>query len=158
MKEPKITALALTDQSSVIDGLAAVKNEMESLVKIMNSVYIVKNGKGKPDGFLKSVEEETDTQQLIKMLGSIQAQEAAYNNAAQSAGLTTFKPITFEGGTVEDWKKDITLRIKQLQYKERFEQLQEMEKEGRELMGKEERKQIWMQKMKDFSTETQEKK
>lgn len=144
-KTEKTISLITQSDFNVPDTLKLLEEKLSSLQKIEETPY---KTNGSINGF-SDVRHETRIEVLIRMYSTIYMKEKAYNEAAESLGLTHY-PIYSEGGTSEDWKHDIQLRIKLIQQKDTFEKLNKYKEEVSKFMSREEQKSQLMSEMQDF--------
>jgi hypothetical protein len=130
----KKAELAIADQS-VPNILDVLKKELQEIKKVSGSNY---RTSGNVDGV--NIKNETSIPNLIKVYGSIKVSEQAYNQAADDLGLVSYPQYTAQGCTVEDWKKDIDLRIKIITQEDRKKELEEAIKEMEQFLTEEDRK------------------
>lgn len=139
--------LEATSSNPIFLGLEKVKAELANLQKIQESVY---KTNGSVAGFSRKVQDETDIPTLIKMYSSVRGKKEAYDAAAEELGLKRYPVFKLEGGTKEEWKADIELRINILNTKQRYDKLTGIKKKLEDLMGKEEKLAIVMKELEDF--------
>ena len=130
----KKAELAIADQS-VPNILDVLKKELQEIKKVSGSNY---RTSGNVEGV--NIKTETNVSNLIKVYGSIKVSEQAYNQAAEDLGLTTYPTYQVGGCTVEDWRKDIDLRIKIITQEDRRKELEEAIKEMEQFLTEEDRK------------------
>jgi len=130
----KKAELAIADQS-VPNILDVLKKELQEIKKVSGSNY---RTSGNVDGV--NIKTETNIPNLIKVYGSMKVSEQAYNQAAEDLGLTTYPTYQVGACTVEDWKKDIDLRIKIITQEDRRKELEEAIKEMEQFLTEEDRK------------------
>ena len=139
MTSSETAQVALTSKP-VFAGIEKVKEMLSSLEDVMNTTP---KTNGILAGFSKNVKEETDIPTLIKMLSSVKARARDYNTAGDAlikAGvLSAYKSFTLEGATEEQWEEDITSRIKQAQYKEKYDKLVKIKQGFEEQMDREDK-------------------
>ena len=128
------TALA----TPVISSIQAVDTALKALKRIEDKVY--KTNGLVEGGFNQNLQDETKIETLIKMMGSIAGRAKSYNDAADFLGIKTFPVFKVNGGTVEDFKHDIELRIAIIQNESKLNKLKELKAKYVDLMDKEDKK------------------
>jgi len=131
------------------DMLAKITTELASFEDINESKYKTGNTVLGEFGNIQSV---TDTSELIRAYASVSAREKIYNEAVVEMGLTTSPQFQIGGFTAEDWKADILLRYKLVNSEELRKELLSYKKEFEDLLSKEEKQAILMEKMNSFIT------
>lgn len=142
MATKKKVSTALAVSMDVPSALKALEAKIQSLKHIEESVY---KSSCKLDGF-PDIKTETSITNLIKVFSSIQAREAAYNNAIETLGLKQAPQFNL-GGTLEEWKSDIQLRINIINHKEELDTMNEFKKQLESFVSKEEQKEMLFAKM-----------
>lgn len=145
MAKAKTQVALITPELPTVDALSKLDQEIQDLGRIVDTPYKTNgNVAGFPD-----VKTCMDISTLIKMYSSVSNREASYNKAAETLGLKSY-PVFTEGGTAEDWKHDIQLRIDIIQHEGKLNKLKEFKKRMSEFLSKEDQKNILLQEMTDF--------
>lgn len=148
------TSTALSVTSSVPDVIQAIQAKIANLKHIQESVYVTSKKINGAGGQL-DVEHETDTAKLVVGLSSVLARAEAIDKAYAALGFDESgqqRPITkVDGYTVEDWVKDIKLRMEIISQKDTLDELNSLQKEWEELMDKDDRKAMLLKKMQKFA-------
>jgi len=142
------TALAIVDNNpSIPDVLLAIKEEIKNLDVVKTTTW---KTNGTSESF-KGIDLKTETSipNLIKAYAIICAKEKAYNEAIDELGITE-APVWNDGGTKEEWKHDIQLRIKIVSIDSRHKQLKEFEAEANKFLSEEDQKTMLFAKMSTF--------
>ena len=131
---------------SVPDVIAQLEKKIKELDHITDSKY---RTSGNLDGF-GDIKKETSIANLIKAFSVVMAKANAYQAAATELSIATFPVFEVNGGSVEDWKKDIQLRIAIIEHKETLDKLQGYRDKMKEFLSKEDQKAMLMQEMAEF--------
>lgn len=153
-KKEEVGAGLAVPQVTVLDGIKAVNAQIAKLKHINESVY---KTTGRVTGFGNKIQDETSIPELIKMFSSVKGRGKAYDEAAEELlGRDATYPIfKLEGGSVDEFKHDITLRIDIISNKERLDELTAIKKDFTELMDRDDRMQLLVEKMKKFTKPTE---
>jgi hypothetical protein len=132
----KSTEVALS--GNVRTNLKVIEEKLATLAHISASNYktamILE-----PFGNLK---EEKLVENLIRAYSSIVGRKEAYDKAAAELGQTTFPQFNLSGGTPEDWKADIKLRIAIIQQDGTIKKLTEYKERMAKFLSEEDQKAI----------------
>lgn len=128
--------------TSVIDLLQTVKEQLDKLKHIEESVYKTK-GVVEPFGNIQNITCESE---LIKAYSSLRNRKIAYDEAVDDLNLHTVPVFKFDGSTLEEWKHDIELRLSIISQKSTFDELNELKRGYEELMDKEDKLKLLQQK------------
>lgn len=131
---------------SVPDVIAKLEDKIKELDHITDSKYRTSGNLGE----FGDIKKETNISNLIKAFSVIMAKSIAYENAASELGIASFPVFEVNGGSVEDWKKDIQLRIAIIEHKETLDKLQSYRDKMKEFLSKEDQKAMLMQEMAAF--------
>jgi hypothetical protein len=142
----KKAEVAVLSGASVPEIITKLESKIKELDHITDSKY---KTSGKLDGF-GNVKEETSIGNLIKAFSSVSARAKAYAEAAEALSIETFPVFELNGGTVEDWKTDIQLRIAIIQHKETLDKLQSYRDKMKEFLSKEDQKALLLEEMASF--------
>ena len=150
MAKPKVTpelAVAVV-VPSVPSALEVIDREIKSLKHITDSTYVTS---GKINGANGQVDIKSETKQevLVKAFASISARAADMENAYAELGISEYPVVKIDGSTVNEWKKDITLRLAVIQHKDRLDELNALKAQWQELMDKDDRKALLLKKMQE---------
>jgi len=143
--------VALTTTSSVPEILKAIDSKIAEIKLIQDSVYKTNKIIKLAGGTQVNLETEDKIDNLVKAYASISAREEQYTKAQAELGITTAPVCKIDGYTKEDWKSDILLRKSIIEQKDTLDQLSEMRKQWTDLMDKEDRKAILLEKMMAFA-------
>lgn len=86
-----------------------------------------------------NVHTETDLQTLVKVLATVNRREADYNEAVADLakeGAITLPVLKFYGGTPNEWRHDVKLRLQIVSQKETIDALNELKKSYEAIMEK----------------------
>jgi hypothetical protein len=152
MAKNQATSTALTVQSTVPDALEAINKKIAALKHIQESVYVTSKKISTSSG-QKDIENETSVTELVKAYSGILFRAKAIDEAYVDLfpEMTTRAVTKVDGSTVEDWKKDILLRIAIIEQKETLDELTGLKKEWEGLMDKEDKKAMLIKKMEKFA-------
>ena len=131
---------------SVPDVISQLEKKIKELDHITDSKY---RTSGNLDGF-GDIKKETSIANLIKAFSVVMAKANAYQASATELNIATFPVFEVNGGSVEDWKKDIQLRIAIIEHKETLDKLQGYRDKMKEFLSKEDQKAMLMQEMAAF--------
>lgn len=146
----KNNVVALTAQSSVPDAINKINQRIAALKHIQDSVYKT-SGKITMSGGQKDIKTETSVLALVTAFSSVQARMEALEKAYKALGISSYPVVKIDGSTVDEWKDDINLRIQIIEQKETLDELNTYKKEWEELMDKEDRKILLLEKMAKFA-------
>jgi hypothetical protein len=138
--------VALMDTTNVPSILQALEAKIKSLDHVSDSKY---KTSGNLEGF-GDIKKETNVGNLIKAFSSVRGRGAAYNDAASDLGITTFPVFEISGGSVSDWKQDITLRINILTHKETLDKLNSYKEKFQKFLSEEDQKAMLLNEMASF--------
>lgn len=148
-KENTETGMVITTASSVPDALKALNQKLKELKHIQDSVYKTSGNVTTSNG-VKDIKNETNKPELVKAFSGIIARAEAIEKAYDKLAITDYPVVKIDGGTVEEWKADILLRIAIIDHKETYDSLNAIKKEWEELMDKDDRKALLIEKMKNL--------
>lgn len=143
----KTNVLALTTDTTVIQGIEYIKQQLAELKSIETTSWKTPGKIKIGDGSLKDLKEETNQSELVKAFSTIKLRLKSLDEAYDDLGISPAPVSKIDGGTYEEWLHDFKLRLQVLNQKETYEELKAMEKEWSELMDKEDRKALLIQKM-----------
>lgn len=143
-KTEKATTLAI---KGVPEGIELVNQRIADLKHITESVY---KTTGRVTGFPNKIQDETKIEELVKMFSSVAGRGAAYKAAQEALELKSVPVFRVDGGTVDEFKHDIQLRIAILANKETLDELNQIKKEYTELMDKEDRMKLLAKRLEKF--------
>ncbi len=150
MTKAKATT-SLLPAMPVPDVLKALNDKINSLKHIEESKY-------KTAGILEqfgNIKDEMKIENLIRAYSSIIGREKLYNEAAAQLGRGKCYPaFVVSGGTAEDWKNDIQLRINILEHKETLDKLNTYKEKMSKFLSEADQKEILMREMAEFLTTT----
>ena len=136
--DKKTTALAVNgiDLKDTISILAKLDEQLSQLKKIEETPY--KAGTNL-EGF-GDVRVEQKIENLGRAFSMVRGKNDAYVNAMEELGETEYPVFTISGGTVEDWKHDIKLRLQITKQEVRSKALKEAKDKISKFMSEEEQK------------------
>lgn len=137
------TAVALSSTSKVPDLLKVLADQLASLKKIETTAFKCPSSL---EG-VGNIQTEMKVENLIRAMGSVVAREQAYQAGVEKLGLKTVPVFNLNGGSVEDWRHDIDLRIQIITQAEKTKELTDLQNELNQLLDKEDRKAILFGKM-----------
>lgn len=135
--------VSLLGAKSVPQMLETLRSKIESIKKVTDNPY---KTNGDVENFA-NIKTETKIETLVKCFSVIKGASEYYEKASQELGLKTVPEFNINGGTLEDWKSDIKLRISIIEQDSTLKAFQELEKEMSELLDKEDRKSLVIQKL-----------
>lgn len=133
-------------ENSVPEIMQKLENEIKQLDHLTDSKY---RTSGNLDGF-GDIKKETSSSNLIKAFSTVVAKANAYATAAAELEVESFPVFEVNGGTVNDWKQDIKLRIAIINHKEKLDKLNYFRDEMKKFLSKEDQKSQLMQEMASF--------
>ena len=145
------TITALTRQSSVPDALQAINDRIAAMKHIQECVYLTSGKITTGSGGQKDIKEEKNVTELVKAFSGILFRAKAIEEAYDELGINSYPAVKVDGGTVEEWKKDILLRIEIINQKDTLDELNSLKKEWEDLMDKEDKKAMLVKKMEKFA-------
>jgi hypothetical protein len=140
------TGLTVLDTNNVPSIIGALEAKIKSFGEITDSKY---RTSGNLDGF-GDIKKETNVGNLIKAFSSVNGRAKSYVDAAEALGLTTFPAFELNGGSVEDWRKDILLRINLITHKETLDKLNTYKEKFQKFLSEEDQKQMLVAEMAAF--------
>lgn len=146
----KNTTTALTVSSSVPDVLKAIDKKMQSLKHIAESVYSTPKKISTANGSV-DISEVKDVNEVVKLLSSVNARIKAQEEAYELLGIASYPTVKVDGGTRDEWVKDAQLRIDIINQKDTLDELNSLKSEWSQLMDKEDRKAVLLEKMTKFA-------
>jgi hypothetical protein len=141
-----VTDVAIMDGSNVPAIIKALEAKIKSLDHVTDSKY---KTNGKLEG-LCDVKTETNLGNLIKAFSSVKGRSEMYNEAAAELGLDTFPVWEVNGGSLEDWKADITLRINIINHKDTLDKLNAFKAKFEKFLSAEDQKSMLMNELTSF--------
>jgi len=90
---------------------------------------------------------ETKVDTLVKAFSSVAGRANAYASAAKELDVESYPEFIVDGGSVEDWKNDIKLRIAIITHKDELDKLKALQKEASAFLSQEDQKAIFLQKI-----------
>jgi hypothetical protein len=142
----KTAGVAVLTGASVPEIITKLESKIKELDHITDSKY---RTSGNLDGF-GDIKKETSIGNLIKAFSSVMARGETYQRSATALGIETFPVFELNGGSVEDWQKDIQLRIAIIQHKETLDKLQSYRDKMKEFLSKEDQKAMLLEEMAAF--------
>lgn len=142
----KATTTALAKINEVPEVLSLLDLEIGKLKTISESVY-------KTSGNLEQfgdIKQETKIENLIRAYSSVKGRENSYYEAAKDLKVGTYPVFTVSGGTAEDWKQDIMLRIDIITHKDKLDKLNEYKEKMSKFLSQEDQKAMLLKEMTDF--------
>lgn len=147
-KGSKNTAVAIKSQFDLKDTagiLEKLDGALAELKRVEESPY---KTSGQLDGF-GDIKSETKIDNLIKAFSSVKGRANAYTDASVDLGIKTCPAFNVNGGSVDDWKHDIMLRIEIITYKEKYDKLKSAKEKLAVFLTEEERKIAILSELKD---------
>lgn len=148
--DKKETAIVLRPDSSVPEFLTSLNQKISRMKHIADSVYKT-NGKVRTASGEMDIKTQTSPAELVKAFSGILVRAQSMEQAYEVLGITNYPVVKIDGGTVEEWKSDIQLRIEIIEQKDQLDELNALKKEAEELMDKEDRKALLLKKMEKFA-------
>ena len=148
-KQPKAeTTLALVE-GSVFDHLEQVKQKLSEIQAVTDSPYKTP-GRINTGGNTVDVKTETNVENLVVAYATVKTKIQVVESAYEELGITNHKVVRIDGGTTEEWKADITLRLNIIQNQAKLDKLNKIKDGLTELMGKEEKAALLMNELKNI--------
>lgn len=153
-KQQKQTKMANSKKSEalvvavpgVTDAIDRINAEIKQIKHVTESSYSTSGKITTVNGTI-DVKTETKVPELVTAYATVVTRVAAIEAAYDELGISEYQVVKIDGGTRDEWKKDIKLRIQVIQYKDRLDELNSFKKEWEELMDKEDRKAALAKKM-----------
>ena len=142
------TTLATTS-GTVFEHLEKVKQKLSEIQKVTDSVYKTP-GRVDTNGISLDVKTETKVENLVAAYAGIKSKATAIEGAYADLGITTHKVVKVNDGTVDEWKSDIMLRMNIINNQDKLNELNKIKDGLTELMGKEEKAALLMQKLENL--------
>ena len=144
----KGTSTALTLRGGAPSVMQKLDEKIAELKDIQESVY---KTTGVLEGFPTNIKEETKIENLIRAFGSVKGREDNYDEAAVKLGLAKGYPaFNINGGTAEEWKKDIQLRINIINHKETYDKLTMFKEKMSKFLSEEDQQKMLVAEMNSF--------
>jgi hypothetical protein len=137
---------AVTKVSDVPNMLEVINAKMAKIKNIEETIYKT-TGDLSEYGF-SSIKEEMKIENLIRAYSKIKGKSEMYENAAKDLKIKTFPQFNITGGTVENWKHDIQLRIAILTQEEEKKKLNKWKDKLSEFVTKEQQLEMTLEEMK----------
>lgn len=138
--------LVVMENANVPEVLTLLKNKIDSLKHITDSVY-------KTTGNLEEfgdIKVESKIENLIRAYSSVKGREKAYHDAAADLGRKQYPAFNISGGNAEQWKEDILLRINIIEHKETLDKLKSYEERFAKFLSEADQKNMLMKEMEEF--------
>lgn len=97
-----------------------------------------------------NIREEQDNEKITVACGYFISRKAWFEQGAQFLGLKTYKPLTFEGATVDDILADLKLKFEINNQHETSTRLKELLEKAQSFISEEEKKEIFFKEASDF--------
>lgn len=137
------TGLALEGQFTIPSILDAIETKIKSFKGIETSKFkTTMNLAGFGD-----LSKETKIDNLVKAFSSVSGRANAYAKSAEDLGVESYPEFVVDGGSVEDWKNDIKLRIAIITHKDELDKLKALQSEARTFLSQEDQKSIFLAKL-----------
>ncbi len=136
----------LTVQKDVPSVISALEAELKGIREVTESNYRT-SGNLEGIGDIKTM---TDLSSLVKAYASVTIRENTYYNASQELGLDEVPAFVVSGGSKEDWKQDISLRIKIITHETRKKELETLINEVKGFLSVEDQRAMTMAKIEKF--------
>lgn len=143
MKKSKVE---LTVTSAVPSVMNVLDEKLNALKKITDQPYKT-TGMLDCGGQRIDIKTETNIENLQKAFSSVLGRKKLYDEAGEVLGIKTFKVFEVSGGTMEDWKSDIQIRLAVLQYENRKKKLQTAKEKMAKFMSEEDQKALVMKEV-----------
>ncbi len=140
------TEVAVFDTTSVPSIIQALEAKIKALDHVTDSKY---RTSGNLDGF-GDIKKEANMGNLIKAFSSVKGRAKAYAEAAEELGVNTFPVFEVNGGSVTDWKADITLRMNIITHKETLDKLNSFKAKFEKFLSEEDQKAMLVAEMSAF--------
>lgn len=128
------------------DAIATLAKKIES-IKLITETQYKTNGKIQTTSGSLDIKTVTNEEELVKAYSSVSARINALDKAYEELGYTSYPAAKIDGGTLEEWKHDIQLRLEIIRQKNTLDNLEGLKKEWEGLMDKEDRKELLLKKM-----------
>lgn len=140
----KLTEIVVS--TNFTDILGNLEKELEKLNHISDSLYV---GSTQINTGLNTVDIATVTSvsDLCKLMGSLIKQQEAYELGCEVLGLTTYEAFQVSGNLVDNILTNCKLRLSIIQSSDRKKELEELIKEGKQFISKDEQKAAYQQKL-----------
>jgi hypothetical protein len=140
------TEVAVFDTTSVPSIIQALESQIKALDHVTDSKY---RTSGNLDGF-GDIKKETNLGNLIKAFSSVKGRAKAYAEAAEDLNVSTFPVFEVNGGSLADWKADITLRMNIITHKETLDKLNGFKAKFEKFLSEEDQKAMLVAEMSAF--------
>lgn len=150
MSKKQTTEIAVVETNSVTEMIQAIQAKIAKQKKIQETPYVT-SGIIQGSGGSFNIKEEKDNYKLVVALSSVIARSKAVEAAYEALGVTEYLTPKVDGFVVEDWTKDVQLRMSINDQKETTDELQSIQKEYEDLMDKEDKKALLYKRMQKFA-------
>lgn len=131
-----------------------VQGMIKALEKANESVRTLEATKWKAPASIAEVpfniREEQDNQNIIMACGYMISRKAWFEKGVEFLGLKTFKPLTFEGATVDDVLADLKLKFEINNQHETSTKLKALLEKAQSFVSEEEKKEIFFKEAGEF--------
>lgn len=139
-KEKGLSVVGTFDLKNTTGILDKLDEALAKLKMVEESPY---KTSGDPDlSPFGNIKTELKIENLVKLYSSIKIRATAYGDAMVDLGIETLGAFTQNGGTLDDWKHDIKLRMDIVNYQDRYNKLKEAKEKLRGFLSEEEQKLI----------------
>lgn len=137
--------LALVN-ADVPDVLALLDEELKNLKTITDKPY---RTTGNLENF-GDIKVETKVENLIRAFSMVRGKEDAYNKAAKELEIATYPVFQISGGSADDWKQDIQLRMNVIEHDSRKNKLAEYKEKMSKFLSEADQREMLLKEMAAF--------
>lgn len=142
IKKNQSLAITSNEEVNALGALDALKAELSQLKIIKESTYRTSGLYGSVD-----IKDSTSVSELIKIFGEVCGKKAVYDQAQAELGITSAPTFTTFGGSKDDWKEDIKLRIAIITTEDRRKELEDLVKEGQNFISEKQQFELYMKRV-----------
>ncbi len=139
--------------NSATDGISAVKKQIAELKRVEEAVYKTPGKVTMGGGNVIDIKEVKEEKELLKAYSVVFAKIGAINTAQQDLGIKNIPVPKVDGGTLDEWRNDVILRMDVIKYQGRLDKLNSVKKRYEDLMDKQDKMNLLNKEMKDLLSE-----
>lgn len=145
----------LTVKTPISTILQGIREKIESMEKIQDSPWVT-SGKIQMAGGAIDLKTNVGTLDVVKAYGSILSRHKSVEDAYTDLDIKTYPVIKVDGNTKDEWKKDIQLKLAIINQDEDLKELNAIKKDLEDLMDKDDKKTLVLERVKKFAGVTAE--
>lgn len=144
-KNAELTIKGQFDLKNTPAILEKLDSALAELKRVEESPY---KTSGNLEGF-GDIKSEMKIDNLVKAYSSVKGRANAYADASVDLKLSKVPAFSISGGTVDDWKHDIQLRIEIITYQDKYNKLKEAKDKLSKFLSEEDQKMMILKNLQD---------